>query len=370
MGRPLRVLIVEDMEDDELLLLLRLKQGGYDVTSTRVETGEDFVAALKQREWDIVIADYHLPGFDAPTALRLLQGQGIDLPFLIMSGAVGEQAAVEAMKAGAHDYIMKDSPARLIPAIDRELREAQIRRERRKAEHELKESYERIRRLAAHLQSVREEERKRISRDVHDELGGMLTGLKFDLQRLTSEAVKASPQLAPRATEMLEMVDETMRTVRRIATELRPGVLDNLGLSAAIEWQARDFQNRTKIYCELAAPFENVQVDIDRAAAVFRIFQEALTNITRHANATRVTVSLVTHDGRLQLKVQDNGNGITENELNNSRSLGLLGMRERASMFEGHLEINGAPFQGTLLTLDMPLQQDSSHAERKGQHHS
>ncbi|MDX2031610.1 MAG: histidine kinase [Blastocatellia bacterium] len=348
-------MIVEDMEDDEVLLLMRLKQGGYDVTSTRVETGDDFVAALKQREWDIVIADYHLPGFDAPSALRLLQAQGIDLPFVIMSGAVGEQAAVEAMKAGAHDYIMKDSPARLIPAIDRELREATIRRERRKAERDLKDSYERIRLLAAHLQEVREEERKRISRDVHDELGGMLTGLKIDIQRLASELAKLSPPLAARTGEMLGMVDETVQTVRRIATDLRPGVLDNLGLSAAIEWQAKDFQTRTKIYCELAIPFEQVQLDNDRSTAVFRIFQEALTNITRHANATRVSISLNAQNGHLQLKVQDNGKGITENELNNSKSLGLLGMRERASMFGGNVEITGAPFRGTLLTLEMPV---------------
>ncbi|MFN0088339.1 MAG: response regulator [Blastocatellia bacterium] len=355
MGKPLRVLIVEDMEDDELLLLMRLEQDGYDVISTRVETGDDFVAALKQREWDIVIADYHLPGFDAPSALRLLQAQDIDLPFLIMSGAVGEQAAVEAMKAGAHDYIMKDSPARLIPAIDRELREATIRRERRKAERELKESYERIRLLAAHLQSVREEERKRISRDVHDELGGMLTGLKIDIQRLASELAKVSPPLGSRACEMLGIVDEMVQTVRRIATDLRPGVLDNLGISAAIEWQARDFQSRTKIYCELTAPFENVQLDNDRSTAVFRIFQEALTNIARHARATRVTISLSTKNGNLLLKVQDNGRGITENEQNNSKSLGLLGMRERASVIGGSLEIAGAPFRGTLLTLEMPV---------------
>src|SRR5262249_31715800 len=149
--------------------------------------------------------------------------------------------------------------------------------------------------------------------------------------------------------------DSAIATIRKIATELRPGVLDNLGLSAAIEWQAKEFQSRTHIFCEMVSPFDEFDLDRDQATAVFRIFQETLTNVARHANATRVGVSLTRQNGSVLLKVQDNGRGITENEQRNPHSLGLVGMRERALMFGGELEVLGLQGRGTTVTLRIPI---------------
>lgn len=356
MENTLRLLMVEDSEDDAALLLRQLELNGYTVIPSRVENAADFTAALARGEWDAIIADYHLPQFDAVAALRLMQDAGLDLPFLIFSGAIGEQTAVDAMKAGAHDYIMKNSPARLIPAIEREIREAAMRRDRRQAETNLKASHEQLRQLAAKLQESRELERAHIAREVHDELGQILTGLKIDIRRLATELQRACPNLLPRTDEMMALIDSAVLTVRKISTELRPGVLDNLGLSAAIEWQAKEFQTRTSIFCEKVQPFGDISLERDCATAVFRIFQESLTNVARHSNATKVGVSLSRQNGHLVLKVQDNGRGITKTEMNNTHSLGLVGMRERALMFGGDLEVAGLPGRGTTVTLRIPVE--------------
>jgi signal transduction histidine kinase len=362
MSKPLRLLLVEDSEDDAALLLRNLRLGGYEVHVHRVEEAAEFRAALGQEVWDAIIADYNMPRFGALPALDLMLLGGYDLPFLIVSGAIGEQTAVEAMKAGAHDYIMKDNLARLAPAIDRELREAASRRERRQAVEQLQLSHEQLRQLAARLQDARERERAHIAREVHDELGQVLTGLKMDLQRLASELPREAPLLLPRADEMMQLIDSAVSTVRKISTELRPGILDNLGLSAAIEWQAKEFQTRTRVYCETVAPFEELDLDRERATAVFRIFQETLTNVARHAQATRVGVSLSRQNGAIYLKVQDNGRGITDKEQGNPHSLGLLGMRERALMFGGEVQIAGWPGRGTTVTLKMPAETESKES--------
>ena len=355
MNPLLRVLIIEDEDDDEELLLRHLAVGGYDVESYRVENGPALEEALENPNWDVIIADYRLPQFDALAALEIVRCKNIDTPFLIVSGTIGEQTAVAAMKAGAHDYIMKDNLPRLIPAIEREIREAAMRRERRLAEEQLQESHEQLRRLAAHLQNVLEEERKRISREIHDELGQGLIGCKFDLEHLEGALRDSQPELAQRIERMLGHLGELTTTVRRIATDLRPGILDELGLLAALEWQSKEFQQRTQITCELTKAIDNFQMDGERETAVFRIYQEALTNIARHAEAAKVWVRVSGGGGFLNLKVHDNGKGVTESQLRHSRSLGVLGMRERAQIFGGEIAIKGIPGEGTTLILRMPL---------------
>lgn len=354
----LRVLIIEDVEDDEELVLRQIRLGGYEVKSLCVEDAHSLEQALDSQEWDVIIADYRLPHFDALAALDILRQRELDLPFLIVSGTIGEQVAVAAMKAGAHDYIMKDNLARLVPAIERELRDAGIRRERRQVEQQVKESHEQMRRLAAHLQRIREEERKRISREIHDELGQRLTSFKFEL-KLLADDLRTGPLdpsgLAQRTDSIRQMVDQTVKAVRRIATDLRPGILDELGLAAAIEWQAQEFQTRTQIVCNLEAIVEDASIDNERATAVFRIFQETLTNIARHSGATEVRISLEKQNGFLVLEVQDNGCGIAEKELRHSRSLGMLGMRERAQIFGGEFVVKSEAGQGAIVTLRMPL---------------
>jgi len=230
----------------------------------------------------------------------------------------------------------------------------------KQAEKQLRDSREQLRALAAYLQSVREEERTRIAREVHDELGQALTGLKMELAWLDKKFAESGQFpalrfLRQKTREIPEVVDQIISTVRKIATELRPGVLDDLGLEAAIEWQIHDFQKRTGIKCEFASNLSDIALSQERATAVFRIFQETLTNIARHANASRVKIKLEASHGKLLLEVQDNGKGMTARDLSGAKSLGLLGMRERATMLDGEVTIVGRRGKGTTVGLRIPL---------------
>jgi signal transduction histidine kinase len=230
--------------------------------------------------------------------------------------------------------------------------------ERRRAEEELKNSHEKLRALAARLQSIREEERKLIAREVHDELGQALTGLKLDLSRLASglsEGVTKRNKTAQRVESMSILIDETIKTVRRIATQLRPGVLDDLGLVAAIEWQVQDFRERTGVKCEFKPGVKHLTLDQNLSTALFRILQETLTNIARHANASKVKISLKKDKDSIVLRVEDNGRGITEREISGSKSLGLLGIKERALLFGGSVDITGRQNKGTVVAVHIPL---------------
>jgi PAS domain S-box-containing protein len=227
--------------------------------------------------------------------------------------------------------------------------------ERVQAEEQLRRSRGQLRALAARLQSVREEERARIAREVHDELGQVLTGLKFDLASLARALPADSKALRERTRGMLSLVDSTIQTVHRIFTELRPSVLDELGLVAAIEWQGQEFQRRTGIECQISTELTDLSLDGETSTAFFRICQESLTNVARHAEATRVTVRLSAEGDHLMLSVEDNGRGITEQERTRATSLGLLSMQERALLLGGQLTIEGRPGAGTTVTVRTPL---------------
>jgi signal transduction histidine kinase len=227
---------------------------------------------------------------------------------------------------------------------------------RQAIEDELRGSREELRRLSSHLEAAREGERTRIAREIHDELGGAMTSLKMDISRLQRNAAAMTPELLQeRTAAMTQLINDTIKTVRRIATELRPGVLDDLGLVAAIEWQLAEFQTRSGIECRLEMQVEDVELDADRSTAIFRVFQETLTNVARHAEASHVTVALEAEDHHLVLRVQDNGRGISAQDLAGVRSLGLLGMRERVRLLAGDLNIQGAPGQGTTVHVRIPL---------------
>lgn len=225
--------------------------------------------------------------------------------------------------------------------------------EAKRAGERLRASEAELRALAARLQQIREEERARIAREIHDELGQALTALKLDLGWIRGRLGR--PEAASKLVAMSGLVDEMVRTVRRIATELRPGVLDHVGLAAAIEWEAGEFASRTGIPCVLHSALGDCPLERDLATAVFRIFQETLTNVARHADAGQVTVRLGNQDGWLVLEVSDDGRGINDAAIHNPGSLGLLGMRERALAFQGELELSGCAGQGTTVRLRLPL---------------
>jgi signal transduction histidine kinase len=227
--------------------------------------------------------------------------------------------------------------------------------QRQHAETALRTSREQLRDLAAYLESVREEERTRIAREIHDELGQILTGLRFDLTRLASHLPAGQAGVGDDVRAMLTLVDSSIHSVRRIATDLRPSVLDNLGLVAALEWQAQEFQGRTGIACRFQVEEAEIGPDPKMDTAVFRICQETLTNVARHAAASQVTIRLREEAGALVLTVADNGRGITDLGLTNRTSLGLLGMRERARLLGGTVSIEGRPGGGTTVSVQIPL---------------
>jgi signal transduction histidine kinase len=234
-------------------------------------------------------------------------------------------------------------------------------------EDEFQRSTEQLRELSARLQSVREEERTQIARAIHDELGQALTGLKMDIAWLQKHLDLPQPALLQKTQAMSDLIDTTIQTVRRISTELRPGILD-LSLAATIEWQLHEFQTRTGIESILISAPEEIRLDADGATTVFRIFQEILTNVVRHAGATRVEVILEETALFLTLQVQDNGRGITESEINGPKSIGVLGMQERARLRAGEVQFQGTPGKGTTVTVRLPLDvntQDHAAQHRK-----
>jgi signal transduction histidine kinase len=215
---------------------------------------------------------------------------------------------------------------------------------------------EQFRDLSAYLQTAREEERKSIAREIHDELGQALTAIKLELSLLQEEVQHDATAATDRIESLKGRVDETIHTVKSIITKLRPGLLDDLGLTAAVEWQANDFQLHSGIVCEVSIKPEEMNINQEISTAMFRIFQETLTNITRHSGASHVIVHLQQENDTLELQVHDNGRGITSKEISDPKSFGLIGMCERAQYRNGIVKIEGTPGRGTVVTVRFPLQ--------------
>ena len=225
--------------------------------------------------------------------------------------------------------------------------------ERSQVQEALQQSQELLRELVEHQERIREDERKRIAREIHDELGQHLLVLRIDVSLLKNRKNNAHPMLEERVDAILQHIDSTMRSVRAIINNLRPAVLD-LGLTASLEWQAKDFQSHNKIACEFTSQEENMELDDDRATVLFRVLQEALTNVVRHAHATEVKIDLDRRDGHLIMRVADNGVGMPKVRNRKMKSYGLAGIRERIGMLGGEFVINTSS-DGTSLTFSIPL---------------
>lgn len=238
--------------------------------------------------------------------------------------------------------------------------------ERQRIEQELRKSLDRLRALAARLQMVREEERTRVAREMHDELGQACTAIKMDLASIGRKTSERQVQLRTKIDSAMQLVDRMIFSVRRIASELRPRTLDDLGLTSALEWQAQEFQRRTGIRCALELPAEQLALDAEQSTAIFRIFQESLTNVARHAHATEVTARVEMDNERLVFGVRDNGKGFDAKQANIRKSLGVVGMQERALALGGELEINGIPGSGTTVTLRIPLRRENLQTIESG----
>ena len=493
----LRILMVEHAAEDAERIMQLLAQGGFQSDYLRVTTAVALQNALLNQHWDIVLSDYDLPQLNAQSVLQAIKNQGLDIPLIIVSSHVGEEAAEHIMALGAYDFVMKKDPARLVPAIRRSLHEVEnyqrfiiaqtalqksealfqaitanlpgvvfqfclavnnhtsfhylsdasetllglspqqlmdnpqlfpelilpddresyhqllitsaeqlstwnwegciqvkgdsdikwislratprrmpdnatlwdgimINITRNKlAEREIAKSREQLAELSSYLQKVKEQERARIAREIHDDIGGTLTAIKCELYPCMDSTARKPEFYQKKAKSVESLVDRVIDSTRRISLDLRPGILD-CGIVAAVQWQAKEFSDRSGIACKVSCGNDEIALDPDLAIAIFRIFQETLTNISKHANATRIQVKLLELDKLVLLEVIDNGKGITSVDMEKQDSFGIRGMRERCQQLKGNFHISGDPGKGTQVTILVPTgnleQQTSDHA--------
>ena len=366
------ILVVDDDKITRVAMEEMLKPLGADLVMA--SSGEEALRCICKDDFAAILMDVRMPGIDGFTTAKMIRERPNcrNTPIIFMTATEEDLSAMfRGYRAGAVDYMVKP----VVPEVLRSklsvfiglhdmnrMLTAELA-ERSLTEQRLRASEENLRALAAHLQSVREEERIHIAREIHDELGQALTGLKFDINTIAKNQTAGPEALTSMTSGLCQQIDRIINSVRRIASGLRPEVLDEIGLAAAVEWQAREFQRRTGIRCLVEITRGFADPDTERSTALFRIFQELLTNVARHANATRVGVQL-TDTPSLSLKVEDNGRGIQEQEFESPRSLGFLGLRERVLAFGGSIEVKGQEGKGTAVSVSIPLpvQQPVFHA--------
>jgi signal transduction histidine kinase len=360
------ILIVDD--DAQTRLALRELLRSPDRHIVVAGSGEEALRHVLKEDFAVILLDARMTGMDGFETARLIRERerSRHIPIIFLTGAYEDTlSAFRGYEVGAVDYLLKPVVPEVLRskiAVFIELHSHNVAlarevQERKLVEQELRRSEEGLRAFAARIQSVREEERTRIAREIHDELGQSLTGLKMDLSWLAKHLPKDNPETAKKLSGMFALIDATVKLVRRIAAGLRPQVLDDVGLVGALKWQAREFQTRTGLRCRTELPGDDVVLEQEQATAVFRIFQEVLTNVARHAKATRVDIDLQLNGENLTLKIADNGRGIEASELEGQQSLGLLGIRERALLFGGTVDIKGAKNKGTTVTVMIPRRQ-------------
>ncbi len=355
--RVLRVLHLEDSDLDHELAMAHLQRAGLQVQSQRIESRAEFAAAL-DGDWDLILSDYNLPGFSGLQALDMLRDSGRLWPFILVSGEIGEDTAVEAMRNGASDYLLKNNLARLAPAMEHAIEAAEARRARVAADEELQASRQRLAELAQHLQTSVELERSAIAREIHDDVGGSLTALNFDLAWIARHA--ASEPVRARATAALETVTHAIESSQRIMHNLRPAILEQ-GLVAALQWMASRYEKRTGIECSFHTNHDGLQLPAGVPLVAYRTAQEALTNVSKHAQATRVRLDLMLAPDVLSLEISDNGRGLSSRDLAKARSFGIRGLQERAVTVGGWIDLSSSAL-GTTLILSIPIDSSASEA--------
>ncbi len=355
--KRLRVLHLEDSELDHQLMLAHLRRGGLVVDAVRVDSEAEFLRAIEpDQDWDVVVSDYNLPGFSGLVALDLLKASALMVPFILVSGEIGEDTAVEAMRNGASDYLLKNNLTRLAPALLHAVETHELLLARQRADHELGESKQRVHELAQHLQTSVELERAAIAREIHDDVGGSLTALKFDLAWIARHS--DSPEVLARVNSALETVSHAIEASQRVMHNLRPAILEQ-GLIAALQWMTSRFEKRTGITCTFRSRHEHLSLPVGVPLVAYRAAQEALTNVSKHAEASQVHIDLSLAGGVLSLEISDNGRGLNPDDLAKARSFGIRGLHERAGTVGGWVDLSSGP-AGTTLILSVPLGADES----------
>lgn len=353
----LRILLLEDSDYDAELILRALKKEEIKFVSRRVQTRSELSRQISEFRPEIILADYMLPSFNGAQALALAKERCPDVPVIIISGAVGEETAVELLNNGATDFVLKDHLGRLAPAVHRALQKVTERNARRQAETMRRQYSSKLQALSRRLVEVQESERRSIARELHDEIGQALTVIQLNLQELMQ--APGIDFLKPRLDDSLQVVDRMLEQVQDISLNLRPSILDDLGLEPALRWYTERQAALTGLHAECHMDGLKHRLDPVIETECFRVAQEALTNVVRHARAKAVTVELRHTDEQLHLRVRDDGIGfevtpVREKAIRGA-SLGLLSMAERAALTGGGLEFTSSSRKGTEVHAWFPL---------------
>jgi signal transduction histidine kinase len=348
----MHILHLEDSELDHALVCRELDRSGEDFKIHRVETLDEFAKALDNTVFSVVLADYRLSGFTAMDAWEIIKNKSVRLPFVLLSGAIGESAAVSAIKAGITDYLPKDELNKLWRVLTRAIEVNRILIDKESADRELSLSEQRLSRFAEHLQATIEQERTAIAREIHDDIGGSLAAIRFDLAWIGRHTGDSGIQSHVAAAS--DMLSHAVNASQRIMVNLRPAVLDQ-GLVAAIHWLASDFTKRTGVPVAIEAPAQLNGVSKSKQLVAYRTTQEALTNVSKYAQCSKVRIELSDAEHFLTLEVADDGCGISPGALLKASSYGIRGLSERARTVGGWLDVSSQLGQGTALILSIPL---------------
>jgi len=374
------ILIVDDVPENRLLLK-NVLHNEYEVEVA--STGMTALTIAKSIPHpDMILLDVMMPEMDGHQVCKILKAdpETSNIPIIFVTGMDHVEDEALGFKLGAVDYISKPFSIPTVLArvsthlalhsqnrklesqyqtknlelIGKNVQLVQEIQEREKLENNLRKSTTSLRKLTSHLQSVREEEKAAIAREIHDELGGTLTALKFDTAWLAKKLPANDHTLHDKVSDMVRLVDASVATIRRIVTELRPTVLDDLGLWAAIEWQVNEFSKRTGIKNNLDIENTQYQPNQHQAISLFRVIQESLTNVVRHASATQIEVGSRYDNNVVQLWIKDNGVGLAKNFTSRPTSHGIRGMYERIESLGGTINIEGIPDKGTTIIIKLP----------------
>lgn len=350
---PLCILHLEDSVHDHRLVKREFQKSGESIDIRHVENLADFEKAIQEAHFDVILADYRLPGFTALDAWQLMKNKQIRLPFILLSGAIGETAAVAAIQAGISDYLPKDDLTKLRHVTQRAVEMHRIVLAKEQADAELAESEKRLASFAEHLQLAIEQERAAIARDLHDDIGGSLAAIRFDLSWIGRHTT--DPSIIAHVHAATDMLQHAVDANQRIMMNLRPAILDQ-GLVAAVHWLGTSFSKRTGIETVIRAHLPNEQLTKAVQLTAYRTAQEALTNISKYAQCTQVKIDLTGDDNFLTLEIADNGQGIDPANVVSPGGFGIKGLKERAKTIGGWLDVSSQKGLGTSITLSVPIE--------------
>ncbi|WP_395669250.1 ATP-binding protein [Rhodoferax sp.] len=353
--KHLHILHLEDSEVDHQLVVRALQKDPRPFSIMRVDALEDFQEQTRTRKFHVIVADYRLPGFTALDAWHALQDMEHCPPFILLSGAIGESAAVAAIQLGISDYLPKDDVRNLRRVIDRAIAVVEAKAAQARAALELAQSEQRLAQFAQHLQNAIENERAAIAREIHDDIGGSLAAVKLDLSWVARQPLTEPVQ--SHLASAGDMLQHAIGASQRIMMNLRPAILDQ-GLVPAIEWLAQGFQRRTGVRTSFSTNHDRLQASKAVELTAYRTAQEALTNISKYAECSAVRIELSDAEGVLTLEVSDNGRGIDNDALQKSSAYGIRGLKERAKVVGGWMDIISGTGQGTTVILSIPLASD------------